>query len=306
VASIEAPAKVNLFLRVLHRREDGYRELETLFQMLALADEVRIDFDPAGVTGGVTLEVDGPDLGRAEDNLAVRAARAFLAASATSGSVHLRLVKHIPAGGGLGGGSSDAAAVLRLLSEITTGLATNGLRTGRVPGEAELHRLAVGLGSDVPFFLGASPLALGRGRGELLSSLPPLPSVAVVLALPPVHVSTAEAYSALASSRSNGWEAEARPDEIVAELDWARVATLAENDFEPIAAARHRLIARSLEGLRDAGALAALLSGSGGASFGIFPSPNEAAAAAAELEAEFGWPFVATATLTLPPQPEWG
>jgi 4-diphosphocytidyl-2-C-methyl-D-erythritol kinase len=295
--SIEAPAKINLFLRVLHRREDGFRELETLFQMLDVADDVRVRFDPAGPSGVVTLDVDGPDLGAVEDNLAVRAVRAFMAASGVRGSVHVSLLKRIPAGGGLGGGSSDAAAVLRLLAELIA-----ELPKGSSLPEAGLHTIATNLGSDVPFFLGVTPLALGRGRGEVLSPLPALPAVPVVLALPPVHVSTAEAYSALAASPAAEAVVQPRSDDIVADLDWARIATLAENDFEGIATAGYPAIARSIEGLRGAGARVALLSGSGAAAFGVFESSAAAAVAATTLESELGWPFVVTATRDAPPQ----
>jgi len=301
VRSIDAPAKINLFLRVLHRREDGFRELETLFQMLDVADDVRVCFDPAGRIDEVTLDVDGPDLGAVEENLAVRAARAFLAASTVRGSVHVSLVKRIPAGGGLGGGSSDAAAVLRLLTELTAD-SDAGVPRGVSVTEAELHTIAGSLGSDVPFFLGTASLALGRGRGEVLSPLPALPSIPVVLALPPVHVSTAGAYAALAESRTAEASIRARPDHVVADLDWARIATLAENDFEVMATAGSPPIARSIEGLRSAGAQVSLLSGSGAAAFGVFESSAAAAVAAATLESELGWPFVVTATREAPPQ----
>ena len=301
VGSIEAPAKINLFLRVLHRREDGFRELETLFQMLELADDVRVRFDPTGQADEVTLDVDGPDLGAVDENLAVRAVRAFMAASRVRGSVHVSLVKRIPAGGGLGGGSSDAAAVLRLLAELTAGCDA-GVHGGASLPRTELHAIAASLGSDVPFFLGGASLALGRGRGEVLSPLPPLPSIPVVLALPPVHVSTAGAYSALAESRTAEASFHARPDDLVADLDWTRIASLAENDFEGIAMEGYRPIARSIEGLRGAGAQVTLLSGSGAAAFGVFESSAAAHAAAATLESELGWPFVVTATREAPPQ----
>ena len=112
--NLVAPAKVNLFLRVLDRRPDGFHEIETLFQAIDLYDEVEV----ALTDSGVTLEVAGADLGPTEENLAYRAARAMLAETGPSHGVHVRLEKHIPAGAGLGGGSSDAAAVLKAAQEM--------------------------------------------------------------------------------------------------------------------------------------------------------------------------------------------
>jgi len=164
---IAAPAKVNLFLRVFDRRPDGYHALETLFQAIDLADEVRLE----RVDAGVELVVVGADLGPSEENLAHRAASALLSAARVSGGVRIELTKRIPAGAGLGGGSSDAAAVLKgvaVLYEIPT-------------GEGLLRGIAARLGSDVPFFLGRSPLAAGRDRGDVLEPFEPLEEMSLVL-----------------------------------------------------------------------------------------------------------------------------
>ena len=148
-----APAKINLFLRVLHRRADGYRELETLFQAVSLCDRIWVHIEPAD-SSAVHLNVAGADLGPGHDNLAWRAAQSFLSYFGMSARVEIDLEKHIPAGAGLGGGSSDAAAVLRCMAALTG-----------VSDDNVLRRVANDLGSDVPFFLGA-PLALGRGGGR--------------------------------------------------------------------------------------------------------------------------------------------
>ena len=150
---LEAPAKVNLLLRVLGLRADGFHDLDTLFQAVGLCDEVVVALSG----GGIELAVEGPDVGPVEENLAYRAAKAFLDAEGAAArvGVDILLRKRIPAGAGLGGGSSDAAAVLRCL---------DALRARPFP-RSKLVRIGAALGSDVPFFLGDGALARGRGRG---------------------------------------------------------------------------------------------------------------------------------------------
>lgn len=298
-----APAKINLVLRILHRRPDGFREVETVFQTISVADSVTVTVGEGGGEGmagenRLSLRVEGADVGPERENLAWRAAEHFVRRCAPGLTVNIRLIKRIPAGAGLGGGSSDAAAVLRCLATLTD-----------FTDDDTLHGIAAELGSDVPFFLTRTGMALGRGRGEELEPLPPLPSRAVVLALPPVHVSTAEAYRALGVSRASptdGTELDphgGRRDLPASELStWATLDGLAENDFEAIVAAQHGVVRRSLEGLRQVGADVALLSGSGAACFGLFDSDTSARSAATDLSAATGWPFVHCTTLaSLPP-----
>jgi 4-diphosphocytidyl-2-C-methyl-D-erythritol kinase len=295
-ASLEAPGKVNLVLRVLGRRSDGYHEIATLFQAIDLCDNVRVSVDPDA--SGVDLALEGPDLGPLEENLAYRAAERFCDRYGVEAGVRIELLKRIPAGGGLGGGSSDAAAVLRLLSALT--------------GHGEgLQALAADLGSDVPFFVAGSATSLGAGRGELLTALPALPEKDVVLALPPVHVSTAWAYGRLAEVRAAVGSRDRDPggDEALPAgaaamfADWDGVLREAVNDFQPLVSEAFPEVARSLEGLRESGAALAMLSGSGGACFGLFDEAARAEAIAAELTGELGWPFLATRTLRAPPEP---
>ena len=292
-SSIRAPAKVNLFLRVLGRRSDGFHELDTLFQAVGLWDEVSV----RKTRRDISLTLDGPDLGPAAENLAVRAARRFLdEVGATEGAdIHLR--KGIPAGAGLGGGSSDAAAVLRAMNHLW----------GRpLPGD-RLREMGATLGSDVPFFLGESPLARGTGRGEKLRFLAPLPRAALVLVLPPVHVATAAAYQALAARRAEtGHQVGAAVGASVGAPDpedWAQVASSARNDFEAVVPETYPEVRRSLDALAGAGASVALLSGSGGACFGLFPELQAAEVAARRLESELGWPARAVPTLSSLPEP---
>ncbi len=290
--SLDAPAKVNLFLRVLRRRGDGFHELETLFQAVGLSDLVVV----TRMGDELVLEVEGPDLGPTERNLAFRAARAFLEAAGERAGIHIHLTKRIPAGAGLGGGSSDAAAVLRCLAELFPDAARN----------LDLGRIAVGLGSDVPFFLGRSTLALGRGRGELLEALPALEERPVVLVLPPVHVPTGPAYGALAVQREAGFG----PPEVERRLgprlpgSWDDIAVRAHNDFEMVVPLLHPEVARALAALSGTGGRPTLLSGSGAACFGVYPDPTSARAAASGLESELGWPARVTQTLSRFPEPE--
>ena len=309
--SLAAPAKVNLFLRVLDRRADGYHELETLFQSVSLTDEVSVTLNedvPAGVTPGselesgrgsstIRLQVEGADLGPAASNLAYRAAQRFVEETGLAATIDVTLVKNIPAGAGLGGGSSDAAAVLRCLADLTD-----------VDDPDLLFLIGSELGSDVAFFLAQSPTVLGKGRGEVLRELTPLPQTHLVLALPPVHVSTVDAYGALASARAAltgtpEGNRVLRPEPMLdlGGLELARALDdLAHNDFESVVAPTHSEIGESIAGLRAAGASPALLSGSGAASFGVFPSEEAAEQAARELEQRLGWPFLPVRTLERP------
>lgn len=316
-----APAKINLFLRILHRRPDGFREVETVFQALSLADSVTVtvgagqEGEPeiarqsaAGASGAegrveanparLSLVVEGSDTGPERENLAWRAAERFTATFSPDLSVSIHLTKRIPAGAGLGGGSSDAAAVLRCLAALTGSA-----------DDASLHALAAELGSDVPFFLVETATALGRGRGEVLEPLDPLPSRPIVVALPPVHVSTVDAYRALGRSRTSSIDRlevdpHGGPRSLVPRglSTWTARQALAENDFEELIAGLHAPVRSSLDGLRTAGASVVLMSGSGAACFGLFEDEADAAAAAAHLSDSAGWPFVVCETLTgLPP-----
>lgn len=288
VAEVEAPAKVNLFLRVFDARPDGYHEIETLFQAVDLADRVRVELGG----DGVRLDVEGARLGAEQDNLAYRAATRLLAELGRSDGARITLEKRIPVGAGLGGGSSDAAAVLRCLAALAS-----------VPlDDPRLRRIGAGLGSDVPFFLGLRPLAAGRGRGDVLEPFAPLPASDLVLVSPPVHVSTGWAYRALDEARrtrgSGGGPAlRGRPS------SWRDVVAEAHNDFQDLVAAAHPEVARALAALRAAGGRVALMSGSGSTCFGVFAERASAERAAEALSADLGWTCRAVRTLTELPVP---
>ena len=263
-----AHAKVNLHLRVLGRRADGYHDLETIFQAIDLHDVLEIEEGGAGVALSVTGEDEGP----VEDNLVARAARAFLARAGRGlEGVRVRLEKRIPTGAGLGGGSSDAAATLRAL---------DALFPRAVPPE-EIRAIAEGLGSDVPFFLGPTPLALGRGRGEVIEPITPLPSLPGVVVLPEGRVATASAYRELDLQREGKPAAASQP--LGPPSDWNAAAASARNDFEPVVGVTRPDVGRTLAALRETKPRLSLLSGSGSASFALYDSEEGAEAAAARL-----------------------
>ena len=267
-ASVRALAKTNLTLKVLHRRPDGFHELRTIFQTISLADRLDIEFIP-GARTEIAIECRA-ELA-SENNLAVRAARAVLDAAGVAGQVRLRLDKRLPLGGGLGGGSSDAAAVL---------LALPVLAGFELPVD-ELIALGAGLGSDVPFFL-LGGAALGIGRGTELYPLPEPPLMWGLMVMPAVHVSTAEAYAAL------GRELTSPPDfnsmNVLRAFSWcfgqgltARSwAASAENDFEGFVFERYPVLAGIRRQLLELGACPVLLSGSGASVYGVFPSRRQA------------------------------
>lgn len=273
---ILAPAKVNLWLRVLAREASGYHSLETLFAAVSLSDRLEM----ARREGrGVELIVTGAEeTGPVEDNLVYRAATAFIEGWDGSGGAQIQLEKVIPAAGGLGGGSSDAAATLRGLNALFEGPLT----------EVELLRIASGLGSDVPFFLASSPLALGWGRGERLLSLPALPERPVLIAHPGVSMPTGAAFRRLAERRGEGGGPDPQAIDRSALESWEGVAALAMNDFETPAFEQIPHLREAKDRLRVAGARIALLAGSGASIFGVFEGAAGMVQAEAELEAR-GW-----------------
>jgi 4-diphosphocytidyl-2-C-methyl-D-erythritol kinase len=256
-AIVHAQAKINLRLAILAREASGYHGIETIFHRLALADEVRVSLRPTG-TRELRCSVD---VGPVKQNLAYRAAMAYVEAAAWSTGFAIDIVKAIPARGGLGGGSADAAATLRALNA----LAPSPLSS------AHLFTIAARLGADVPFLTSDAAMALAWGRGERMVALDPLPTRWVALVTPEVGISTADAYQWIADARMTG---EYRPDPLVLHpwqlTNWSELAPLVHNDFTPVVAERHPFIARGIEALRSAGASMAEMSGSGSTLFGIF------------------------------------
>ncbi len=252
-----APAKVNLWLRVFGRDAKGYHALESLFQLLGLADEITV----ARGEPGVRLTGAPPELGPADQNLVVRAARWFMAAARTEGGIDITLTKRIPWMAGLGGGSSDAAATLAALNRLFGDRLTPG----------DLLEIGAGLGSDVPFFLSGAALALGWGRGDRLLPLPPLPAKPALIVPPPSAVKTADAYAWLDKDRGTADTGEWAAVIPHASLgSWDEVRRLAHNDFEPAVAGRLPEIGHWLDRLRATSAFLVTLAGSGGAIVAVY------------------------------------
>jgi 4-diphosphocytidyl-2-C-methyl-D-erythritol kinase len=266
VARVAAQAKINLRLRILAREVSGYHQLETLFLRLALADDVLVRATGGARSLDVAGEVDARLLGPADRNLAWRAADAYATVAGWPAGFAIELTKRIPVGGGLGGGSADAGAVLRVLDAMAP----------RPIGEPALLAIATRLGADVAFLASESPYALAWGRGERLLDLRAPDEREVLLVLPPFRVNTAEAYGWLAAARDAGYAA--TPDatgvlDANALGDWAAIARIATNEFEPLVASRHPMIERVLSTLRQLGCAPAMMSGSGSSLFGVLP-PN--------------------------------
>ena len=257
--TVNANAKVNLILRVLEREASGYHQIETLFQRLALADTVTVR--PTDAARTLDLAFDGlaaASLGPQEKNLAWRAAAAYRDATGWPNGWAIELTKRIPAGAGLGGGSSDAAAVLRALEQLAP----------RKLGAAKLRAIAASLGADVAFFVSDASLAIGRGRGDDLRVLPALPVADVAIAVPSFAISTAEAYADLDAARDKPSSA------MISDHDdfrsWAAIAKRQTNDFERSAFARHPELSVVRRQFEQSGALISRLSGSGSTVFGLW------------------------------------
>lgn len=277
--TVPAYAKLNLTLDVLGKRPDGYHDLCMVMQSVALSDELSVT---AGPGEGVAVRSNLSFLPGDERNLAAAAALRFLEATGRALRVEIELRKRIPVCAGMGGGSSDAAAVLRALNELTG--------AGLTP--AELARLGESVGSDVPYcVLGGT--ALAEGRGERLSPLPPLPECAIVVCKPPFPVSTPALFGALA-----GKKLRCRPDtrELLAALergDLQGVSRRMYNVFEDMLPPRQgRAVAEIRSRLVGQGALGACMSGTGPTVFGLFDDPGVAEQAARDLRADFDDVFV--------------
>jgi 4-diphosphocytidyl-2-C-methyl-D-erythritol kinase len=273
--TLSAPAKVNLFLRVLARQADGYHGVETLLCLISLSDTLQAERSEGR---GVTLEVQGADLGPATENLAVRAAERVLDATGNRFAVHLTLTKRVPVRAGLGGGSSDAAAALH---------AVNRLANDAVPRH-ELLQLAAHLGSDVPFFCTGAPLALAWSRGERMIRLPPLPPSPALLVVPKVGVTTAEAYTWIDGSRPPAF----RRGAVALDLDvlarWGDIARMAGNDFETPVFERHPEVRSAFEALVTTRPLVCRMTGSGSALFAVYRSARDREDAAMMLGRKHG------------------
>jgi 4-diphosphocytidyl-2-C-methyl-D-erythritol kinase len=273
-----AYAKINVGLEVLFRREDGYHELRTIFQTIDMYD--RLSFQPA--EKGVALVTSDPELSTGRDNLVVRAAEILAERIECSKGVRIELEKTIPAGRGLGGGSADAAMTLLALNELWQGDLS----------EAELRKLARGIGMDVPYFL-VGGTALGLGRGEEIFPLEFQFEVPIVLILPDFAVSTAEAYRNLILTKR---ETSLKLQDFALSCLGGRGMSLdLVNDLESSTTVFSPAIHEYKASLTELGAAVALMSGSGSSVFGVFYNDAVARSAAESLAAR-GTCAIATRT----------
>ena len=271
---LRALAKLNLDLRVLAKRPDGYHELRTIFQTISLADNLEIAFTPARKT---KIALD--DSLAIPDNLVARAASLVLSAAHTTGRVEIQLRKRIPIGAGLGGGSSDAAAVLLALPVLI----------GRNLPIPTLIQIGQQLGSDVPFFLFGGA-AVGIGRGTELFPLPDGPAQRGLVVAPELHVNTAQAYRDL-SPRLTSESPENKMVTFQLQV-WGRgVGEGPRNDFEEVVFQQHHILAGIKKRLLQSGASVALMTGSGSAVFGLFPDRNSISVALQSLGAQRAYPI---------------
>jgi len=273
-----ARAKINLYLDVVRRREDGYHDIETLFQSLDLADEVALE--PRG-EGRLTLECSLPELCAPEDNLALRAAALLRRHTGCRAGAHIRLEKRIPVAAGLAGGSADAAAALRGLNRLW-GLALT---------HDDLAALALELGSDVPYCL-TGGLAAARGRGECLTPLPPLPGDWHCLLVDPgIPVRAAQAYTYPLLEKCGpppeGEHWTPRFRQAAALAAEGRLPELVFNRLERPVFHDHPALAEIKGTLLALGAHAAAMSGSGSVLFGLFRQGDPVADAVAALKRSF-------------------
>lgn len=255
---VEAPAKINLSLKVKSRRPDGYHEIESLMQKIALADVIRLGRREKGIQ----LLCPGVDLPEDEDNLAFRAARVLLDCAGITAGVDIVLEKNIPVAAGLGGGSSDAAAVLLGLDRL---FAVGLSRT-------QLMALAKPLGADVPFFVSGFAAARATGIGDCLTRAAALADCYIVLINPGFPVSTKWVYENLAlTSRGNPFiVAPGRKTEMIGVSAGDNISIKLENDLEAVTIERYPLLAEIKEELSRDGADGVLMSGSGPTVFGLF------------------------------------
>ena len=263
--TVNAPAKINLILRILDRRPDGYHNLWSMMQTVALEDELRIRLTPHA--GEIRLNCDVRTLAVDRSNLVYKAASAVLDRVQQPVGVDIDLSKRIPMGAGLGGGSSDAAATILGLNHL--------LQLGW--SKAQMAEVGQPLGSDVPFFLYA-PSAVVAGRGEVVKPMVIEGGRWALLVNPGFAVETQWAYHELAATRGTIRPLSARHSELNQDgrVSWAQLAATAENDFEAPVFARYAMLREIKQTLRAQGAELALLSGSGATVFGLFADESAA------------------------------
>jgi 4-diphosphocytidyl-2-C-methyl-D-erythritol kinase len=265
----KTPAKINLGLHIHKKREDGFHELETLFQMVAWFDELEVE----GTAEKVELFCDSPEIPNDETNLVIKAARLLQKNfSGKHGGVNIKLKKNIPSGGGLGGGSGNAAGIL---------LALNHLWDLKIPRK-DLITMSSELGSDVPFFL-MSPCAIGTGKGEILEPIENSINFYILMVYPNLSLSTSWVYGNLKLKLTKPENNISILANFLMRSEFAQLGAALYNDLEPVVFKRYPEILEIKNELLRSGAGGALLSGSGSTVFGIFDNPDLAKKALARF-----------------------
>jgi len=272
VLNLETPPKINLYLRVLGVREDGFHEIETIFLPLA-APLDKVSISPSE-NGQLKIIADHSDLPEEKENLCWQAATAFAALANCQPAWEIRIEKNIPVAAGLGGGSSDAGVVLRILFEQFPGLT-----------EEQIRELAVGIGADVPFFLAPEP-AVGRGIGEELLPLKLGQEINFILVNPLFPVDTAWAYRQWQSQ--SGSPAIDLLADALSTGDVEQLAVLLHNDLAPAVFRKFPLLQILQDAMLTSGILGVGLSGSGPTLFGVCADAESAVNAAKKMGEEFG------------------
>ncbi|MBN1636800.1 MAG: 4-(cytidine 5'-diphospho)-2-C-methyl-D-erythritol kinase [Deltaproteobacteria bacterium] len=275
---IHAPAKINISLRILGKRHDGYHEVQTIMIPVTLFDEIFIQQK----SKGVFLEAPGCNCS-SEENLVYKAARLFLDKSGKKGGVSITLVKHIPIGAGLGGGSSDAACVLLAMNTMF----------GEPFNKSELMSLASKIGADCPFFLFPRPMLMGSRGDEVLCDVN-VEERAFLLVLPAFGISTACVYSLFRAPLTQGVD--------LLKIDGdgnKKIApeSLLVNDLESVAFQLHPELDSIKRELLDIGALGALMSGSGSTVFGIFRDREHMNNAMDKMSTQDGYSYIPTTVM---------
>ena len=275
---LEAPAKVNYRLDVLRKRPDGYHDLRMIMQRIDLCDAVDITVTD---TPGIRVTCGRAGVPDGSGNIAWRAADLLLKEAGRSAGIEVAITKRIPVAAGLGGGSSDGAAVLMGVNELF----------GLGFSDERLMEVGVRLGADVPFFI-FKKTAIAEGIGERLSALDRVPEAWLAIVNPNVHVSTAWVYQNLELTSENEHSTLPRFYESIADI-----CAILSNDLESVTIRRFPVIAEIKERLVAAGARAALMSGSGPTVFGVFDEEAAARHAAGDLSRDKGWFTAAVKTL---------
>jgi 4-diphosphocytidyl-2-C-methyl-D-erythritol kinase len=256
---VDCNCKINLYLRIVGERDDGHHDIETVFHSISLHDTLHL----SAAESGISVYCDDETVPLDESNTAAKAARIIL--DGTGRGLSIRIDKRIPVGAGLGGGSADAAGVL-VGTNLLYGLGLAG---------PDLEAVAARVGADVAFLVRGG-CAVGRGRGEILEYLPPLPGMPVLLVVPPLTISTAWAYRSHKMGLTSDRGRLSMITNALASGDRVSLLGLLENDFESLVFEEYPSVKVLKEDLAGCGAGGALMTGSGPVVFGLFEKVGDA------------------------------